>query len=224
MWAIRGKYARVRSSTRLAHPLLPAIPKPGDVRMTDYFIKRADRDRRSLRRWKPKRDWNIHGKMQAMWPYALVNRTWLGEVLHFMWRRPTSPRGCTGIMRLLWPIQSERRKMYADFIQITALNTVSERRLRKTNAKFRDFSFENLRFLRLNVCCTSSFLRGNAKIPDFRCPKLTMLEIRGRSASPQSDCLYGLPHEWRALFKRIVVRQKSRCLDETPVLLSLRSA
>lgn len=217
MWMIAGHYKKYRPSGSV-RSLFPAFPKAEDVSITEVFVAKVASDQ-SLRLWKPKRDWLLYRKIRAIWRYALVNHVWLGEVLRFMWRRPTKDYGRRSIVRLLQSIKPERRDVYADMIQISALNTVPDCQRREANAVVRGLTFDNLRHLKLTVHCWHKTLRGSANIPRVRCPNVIALEMRGGSFSPVSNRVVGSQHEWLALFKSITVRQVLLCLRETTILV-----
>lgn len=99
--------------------------------------------------------------------------------------------------------------MYAGLIQLARLNIVTHHERRKLDARFQNVIFSNLRHLKVIVFNEDGHLRGCTNLPGVCCPQLSTLEIEGVSGLLLSNCVHGLPEEWRALFKRIAVRSVS---------------
>lgn len=57
----------------------------------------------SLRDWIPEMDRGPRIKINAIWPFAFVNRVWLNDALHLIWRRPTTQYGEPSLRSLFPP-------------------------------------------------------------------------------------------------------------------------
>ncbi|KAJ5587492.1 uncharacterized protein N7459_003257 [Penicillium hispanicum] len=157
----------------------------------------------------------------ALLPYAPVNRLWLDTAMRctrHSWGTVTATgRFLQDVLANAPPIC---RQGLADSVSVATISTVSHRRAAAADAPFRGQPFPNMMMLTIVLGDHSdgipelcSMLTTKSHVPAIRCPSLPVLTIiRGRGVDDpdaESPCycgddgVYGLPDEWRALFKQI---------------------